>query len=105
AYEKMVQRADDLARLMTLENGKPLAEARAEILYAADFFRWFGEEAVRIAGRYMRAPVGTARFLMTKQPVGPALLIAPWNFPAAMVTRKVGPAIAAGCTAVLKPAP
>lgn len=105
AYEKMVQRADDLALLMTLENGKPLAEARAEILYAADFFRWFGEEAVRVAGRYMRAPVGSARFLMIKQPVGPALLIAPWNFPAAMVTRKVGPAIAAGCTTVLKPAP
>jgi succinate-semialdehyde dehydrogenase/glutarate-semialdehyde dehydrogenase len=105
AFEMMVARVDELALLLTLENGKPLAEARAEILYAADFFRWFSEEAVRIAGRYMRPPSGPSRFLMTKQPVGPALLITPWNFPAAMITRKVGPAIAAGSTTVLKPAP
>ena len=105
AFEMMVARVDELALLLTLENGKPLAEARAEILYAADFFRWFSEEAVRIAGRYMRPPSGPSRFLMTKQPVGPALLITPWNFPAAMITRKVGPAIAAGSATVLKPAP
>jgi succinate-semialdehyde dehydrogenase / glutarate-semialdehyde dehydrogenase len=104
AFEKMVALADELALLVTLENGKPRAEARAEILYAADFFRWFSEETVRIAGRYMRPPSGPSRFLMTKQPVGPALLITPWNFPAAMITRKVGPAIAAGCATILKPA-
>jgi succinate-semialdehyde dehydrogenase/glutarate-semialdehyde dehydrogenase len=104
-FELMVERADDLALLMTLENGKPIAESRGEILFAAEFLRWFAEEAVRISGRFMRAPMGDSRFLITRQPVGPALLITPWNFPAAMVTRKVGPAIAAGCTSVLKPAP
>ncbi|MGH7775737.1 MAG: NAD-dependent succinate-semialdehyde dehydrogenase [Candidatus Dormibacterales bacterium] len=104
AFELMTERADELALLITLENGKPLSEARAEVLYAAEFFRWFGEEAVRVHGRYMRAPAGAARLLVAKQPVGPCLLITPWNFPAAMATRKIGPAVAAGCTMVLKPA-
>jgi succinate-semialdehyde dehydrogenase / glutarate-semialdehyde dehydrogenase len=105
AFQLMTERADDLALLMTLENGKPLSEARAEVLYAAEFFRWNGEEAVRVAGRYSVAPNSpSTRFLVMKQPVGPCLLVTPWNFPAAMITRKAGPAIAAGCTAVLKPA-
>ncbi|MGH3899047.1 MAG: aldehyde dehydrogenase family protein, partial [Pseudonocardiaceae bacterium] len=104
AYELMMQRQDDLALLMTLEMGKPLAESRAEIAYAAEFFRWFAEEAVRIAGGFATAPDGSGRFLVMRQPVGPSLLITPWNFPAAMGTRKIGPAVAAGCTMVLKPA-
>ena len=83
---------------MTLEMGKPLAEARGEVTYGAEFFRWFSEEAVRIAGRYSIAPAGGTRLLTMKQPVGPCLLITPWNFPLAMGTRKIGPAIAAGCT-------
>lgn len=103
-YERMVDRADDLALLMTLEMGKPLAESRAEVLYAADFLRWFGEEAVRVSGRYSMMTQGGGRVLTMKQPVGPCLLITPWNFPAAMATRKLGPALAAGCTAILKPA-
>ncbi|GAB2587681.1 NAD-dependent succinate-semialdehyde dehydrogenase [Streptomyces capparidis] len=90
---------------MTLEMGKPLAEARAEVAYAAEFFRWFSEEAVRIDGGMMIAPDGRNRLLVTRQPVGPCLLITPWNFPLAMGTRKIGPAVAAGCTMVLKPAP
>jgi len=104
AYEELVARADELALVMTLEMGKPLADARAEVIYAAEFFRWFSEEAVRIAGRYSVAPNGQGRFLTMQQPVGPCLLITPWNFPLAMGTRKLGPAIAAGCTAVVKPA-
>ena len=89
---------------MTLEMGKPLAESRSEIIYAAEFLRWFSEEAVRIDGRYATAPNGSGRLLTMRQPVGPCLLITPWNFPLAMGTRKVGPAIAAGCTMVVKPA-
>jgi succinate-semialdehyde dehydrogenase/glutarate-semialdehyde dehydrogenase len=89
---------------MTLEMGKPLPESRAEIAYAAEFFRWFAEEAVRIEGGYAVAPNGQGRFLVMKQPVGPCLLITPWNFPMAMGTRKIGPAVAAGCTMVIKPA-
>ena len=100
----LTDRADDLAMLLTLEMGKPLAEAKAEIAYAADFFRWFSEEAVRLPGRYTRSPDGTARFLTGSRPVGPCLLITPWNFPMAMAARKIAPAMAAGCTMVLKPA-
>ncbi|MBA8824669.1 succinate-semialdehyde dehydrogenase/glutarate-semialdehyde dehydrogenase [Saccharopolyspora lacisalsi] len=104
AFELITQRHEDLALLMTLEMGKPLAESRAEITYAAEFFRWFSEEAVRIDGDYAVSPSGTGRFLVMRQPVGPAVLITPWNFPMAMGTRKIGPAIAAGCTMVVKPA-
>ncbi|MFC9257534.1 NAD-dependent succinate-semialdehyde dehydrogenase [Amycolatopsis thailandensis] len=104
AYELLIKRADELALLMTLEMGKPLAESKGEITYAAEFFRWFAEEAVRIDGGYAVAPNGSGRFLVTKQPVGPCLLITPWNFPMAMGTRKIGPAIAAGCTMIIKPA-
>jgi succinate-semialdehyde dehydrogenase/glutarate-semialdehyde dehydrogenase len=104
AYEAMTARVDDLALLMTLEMGKSLTESRGEITYAAEFFRWFSEEAVRIDGRYSREPSGLGRLLTTKQPVGPCLLITPWNFPLAMGTRKIGPAVAAGCTMVVKPA-
>jgi succinate-semialdehyde dehydrogenase / glutarate-semialdehyde dehydrogenase len=104
AFEMINDRADDLALLMTLEMGKPLAESRSEIVYAAEFLRWFSEEAVRIDGRYATAPAGNGRLLTMRQPVGPCLLITPWNFPLAMGTRKVGPAIAAGCTMVVKPA-
>ena len=103
-YELMTERADDLALLMTLEMGKPVAESKGEIAYAAEFFRWFAEEAVRIEGGYQIAPNGSGRFLVMRQPVGPCLLITPWNFPAAMGTRKIGPAVAAGCTMVIKPA-
>ena len=104
AYELLIKRADELALLMTLEMGKPLAESKGEITYAAEFFRWFAEEAVRIGGGYAVAPNGSGRFLVTKQPVGPCLLITPWNFPMAMGTRKIGPAVAAGCTMIIKPA-
>jgi succinate-semialdehyde dehydrogenase/glutarate-semialdehyde dehydrogenase len=103
-YELMTERADDLALLMTLEMGKPVAESKGEIAYAAEFFRWFAEEAVRIEGGYQIAPNGSGRFLLMRQPVGPCLLITPWNFPAAMGARKIGPAVAAGCTMVIKPA-
>ena len=103
-YELMTERADDLALLMTLEMGKPVAESEGEIAYAAEFFRWFAEEAVRIEGGYQIAPNGSGRFLLMRQPVGPCLLITPWNFPAAMGARKIGPAVAAGCTMVIKPA-
>ena len=103
-YEELMERADELALLMTLEMGKPVAESRAEIVYGAEFLRWFSEEAVRIDGRYTVAPSGKGRLLVTRQPVGPCLLITPWNFPMAMGTRKIGPAVAAGCTMVLKPA-
>ena len=104
AYELMVERSDDLALVMTLEMGKPVAESKAEVTYAAEFFRWFSEQAVRVSGRYQVATSGQGRVIVMKQPVGPAYLITPWNFPAAMATRKVGPAIAAGCTMILKPA-
>jgi succinate-semialdehyde dehydrogenase/glutarate-semialdehyde dehydrogenase len=104
AFDLLHERIDDLARLMTLEMGKPLAEAKGEISYAAEFLRHFAGEAVRINGGYQVAPAGGSRFLVTRQPVGPCLLITPWNFPMAMGTRKIGPAIAAGCTSVIKPA-
>ncbi len=104
AFELITDRVDDLALLMTLEMGKPLKESRAEVAYAAEFLRWFAEEAVRIDGRFATSPDGSARLLTMRQPVGPCLLITPWNFPMAMGTRKVGPAIAAGCTMVVKPA-
>src|SRR3954454_22227713 len=105
AYEKLTERADDLATLMTLEMGKPVAESKAEIAYAADFFHWFAGEATRVDGRMgiaEKAP--DQRMLVFKQPVGPCVLITPWNFPMAMGTRKIGPAVAAGCTMVVKPA-
>jgi succinate-semialdehyde dehydrogenase/glutarate-semialdehyde dehydrogenase len=104
AFETLVERADDLALLMTLEMGKPVAESKAEILYAAEFFRWFSEEAVRIEGRFATVPNGVGRLITLKQPVGPCYAITPWNFPMAMGTRKIGPAIAAGCTMIVKPA-
>ena len=104
AYDVINERADDLALLMTLEMGKPLAESRAEVTYAADFLNWFAGEALRIDGRYAVNDKGTGRMLVMKQPVGPCIFITPWNFPMAMGTRKIGPAIAAGCTMVVKPA-
>src|SRR5579862_7905257 len=104
AFELIVARTDELAMLMSLEMGKALAEARAEVAYANDFLRWFSEEAVRIRGSYTVSPNGRSRLLTMRQPVGPCLLITPWNFPLAMGTRKIGPAIAAGCTMVVKPA-
>jgi succinate-semialdehyde dehydrogenase / glutarate-semialdehyde dehydrogenase len=104
AFEALMDRQDDLALLMTLEMGKPVAESRTEIAYAAEFLRWFSEEASRIEGSYKIAPAGGSRILTMRQPVGPCLLITPWNFPMAMGTRKIGPAVAAGCTMVIKPA-
>ncbi|CAM3843615.1 NAD-dependent succinate-semialdehyde dehydrogenase [Tsukamurella ocularis] len=104
AYEGLVARTDDFALLMTLEMGKALPESANEVKYGAEFFRWFSEEAVRIAGRYTPAPAGTGRILVSKAPVGPCLAITPWNFPLAMGTRKIGPALAAGATMVVKPA-
>jgi succinate-semialdehyde dehydrogenase / glutarate-semialdehyde dehydrogenase len=104
AFDLLQERADDFALLMTLEMGKPLAEARGEVTYGGEFLRWFGEEAVRIAGRYGSNPEGTGRMIITQVPVGPAYLITPWNFPLAMATRKIAPALAAGCTAIIKPA-
>src|ERR671936_496343 len=104
AYDLIIERQDDLALLMTLEMGKPVAESKAEIVYAANFFRWYSEEAVRIDGRYTVNETGKGRVLTLKQPVGPCVFITPWNFPMAMGTRKIGPAIAAGCTMVVKPA-
>jgi succinate-semialdehyde dehydrogenase/glutarate-semialdehyde dehydrogenase len=104
AYEAIVAQTDELALLMTLEMGKALAESRAEIGYAAEFFRWFSEEAVRIHGRYMVNTTGKGRILTMRQPVGPCVFVTPWNFPTAMGTRKIAPAIAAGCTMVVKPA-
>src|SRR3954467_5507892 len=104
-YEKLTERADELATLMTLEMGKPVAESKAEIAYAADFFHWFSGEATRIDGRMGIAEKAPGqRMLVFKQPVGPCVLITPWNFPMAMGTRKIGPAVAAGCTMVMKPA-
>jgi succinate-semialdehyde dehydrogenase/glutarate-semialdehyde dehydrogenase len=104
AFELIIERQEDLATLMTLEMGKTIKESLAEIAYAAEFFRWFSEEAVRIDGRYAVAANGAGRVLTMKQPVGPCLMITPWNFPMAMGTRKIGPAVAAGCTMVVKPA-
>ncbi len=104
AWEEITDRADELALLMTLEMGKSLAESKAEITYGSEFLRWFAEQAVRIDGRYAVAPNGQGRLLTMKQPVGPSLMITPWNFPLAMGTRKIGPAVAAGCTMVVKPA-
>ena len=103
AFDIMTAEADRFAELITRENGKVLSDARGEVAYAAEFFRWFSEEAVRIAGDFRTAPGGDKRILVTHQPVGPSLLITPWNFPAAMATRKIGPALAAGCTMVIKP--
>ena len=100
AYEIIVERTDELAHLMTSEMGKPLAEARGEVAYAAEFFRWFSEEAVRIDGGLATLPDGRNRMLLSRRPVGPCLLVTPWNFPLAMGTRKIGPAVAAGCTMV-----
>src|SRR3954471_21340754 len=103
-FQMMNDRADDLALLLTLEMGKPIAESKGEVTYAAEFFRWFAEEAVRIDGRWSVNPAGAGRLLTIKHPIGPCLLITPWNFPIAMGTRKIGPAVAAGCTMVVKPA-
>ncbi|WP_300265545.1 NAD-dependent succinate-semialdehyde dehydrogenase [Microbacterium sp.] len=104
AFELVTARAEEFALLMTLEMGKPLAESRGEVAYGAEFLRWFSEEAPRISGRFATAPDGKSRLVVLKAPVGPSLFITPWNFPLAMATRKVAPAIAAGCTMVLKPA-
>ncbi|GAA4373867.1 NAD-dependent succinate-semialdehyde dehydrogenase [Paeniglutamicibacter cryotolerans] len=104
AFDLVMERADDFALLMTLEMGKPLAEARGEVTYGAEFLRWFSEETVRDYGRYLTTPEGKNKIIVQTKPVGPCLLITPWNFPLAMATRKVAPAIAAGCTMVLKPA-
>ena len=104
AFEIMVSEADWLAEIISRENGKVLSDAKGEVLYAAEFFRWFSEEAVRINGEFRTSPSGDKRIIVTKQPIGVSLLITPWNFPAAMATRKIGPALAAGCTVILKPA-
>jgi succinate-semialdehyde dehydrogenase/glutarate-semialdehyde dehydrogenase len=104
AFEKLTVMSDDFAILMSLEMGKPFLEAKGEVAYGSEFLRWFSEEAVRVNGRYQTAPDGKNRLMVLKKPVGPALLITPWNFPLAMATRKIGPAIAAGCTSILKPA-
>lgn len=103
-FETITARAEDVATLMTLEMGKVLAESRGEVKYGAEFFRWFAEEAVRIGGRYTPSPAGTGRIVVTKSPVGPCYAVTPWNFPLAMGTRKIGPALAAGCTMLVKPA-
>ncbi|WP_243844488.1 NAD-dependent succinate-semialdehyde dehydrogenase [Salinibacterium sp. ZJ454] len=104
AFDLLQQRTEQFALLMTLEMGKPLAEARGEVAYGGEFLRWFSEEAVRISGRYGPTPEGTGTMIVTQRPVGPVYLITPWNFPLAMATRKLGPALAAGCTVVIKPA-
>jgi succinate-semialdehyde dehydrogenase / glutarate-semialdehyde dehydrogenase len=104
AFELMTSRADDLAKLVSLENGKALTDAKGEVTYAAEFFRWYAEEAVRVDGAVTTAPSGANRILVVRQPVGVCVLVTPWNFPAAMATRKIGPALAAGCTVILKPA-
>ncbi|TSA20053.1 MAG: NAD-dependent succinate-semialdehyde dehydrogenase [Actinomycetales bacterium] len=104
AFEIMIAEADHLAKIVSMENGKVLSDAKGEVTYAAEFFRWFAEEAVRTPGDYRQAPAGDKRILITHQPIGVSLLITPWNFPAAMATRKIGPALAAGCTVILKPA-
>jgi len=104
AYERITERTEDFALAMTLEMGKPLAESRGEVAYGSEFFRWFSEEAVRVHGQWSVSPDGRTRLMTMRQPVGPALMITPWNFPLAMGTRKIGPAVAAGCTMVVKPA-
>jgi succinate-semialdehyde dehydrogenase/glutarate-semialdehyde dehydrogenase len=104
AFELMTEQGEDLARLISLENGKALVDARGEVAYAAEFFRWYSEEAVRASGQVMTAPSGANRIVVLQQPVGICVLVTPWNFPAAMATRKIGPALAAGCTVILKPA-
>ncbi|MGL3151835.1 NAD-dependent succinate-semialdehyde dehydrogenase [Microbacterium sp. A82] len=104
AFDLVQQHKEDLALLMTLEMGKPLAEARGEVGYGGEFLRWFSEEAVRIAGRYGQNPEGTGTMIVSQRPVGPSFFITPWNFPFAMATRKIAPALAAGCTVVIKPA-
>jgi succinate-semialdehyde dehydrogenase/glutarate-semialdehyde dehydrogenase len=104
AFDLVQAHKEDLALLMTLEMGKPLAESRGEVVYGAEFLRWFSEEAVRIAGRYGSNPEGTGRMIVSQRPVGPSFFITPWNFPFAMATRKIAPALAAGCTVVVKPA-
>jgi len=104
AFDLLTERADEFALLMTLEMGKPLAESRGEVTYGGEFLRWFSEEAVRIAGRFGSNPEGTGRMVISQRPVGPSFFITPWNFPLAMATRKIAPALAAGCTVVVKPA-
>ncbi len=104
AFEAMTRRAEEFAELIVLENGKTLADARSEVAYAAEFFRWYAEEAVRTLGSVQTAPSGSNKILVFRQPVGVCVLVTPWNFPAAMATRKIGPALAAGCTVILKPA-
>ena len=104
AFEIMIEEADDIARLISRENGKVFTDAKGEVLYAAEFFRWFSEEASRVAGDFRHSPSGDKRILVTHQPIGVSILITPWNFPAAMATRKLAPALAAGCTTILKPA-
>ncbi|MEO8827373.1 NAD-dependent succinate-semialdehyde dehydrogenase [Lapillicoccus sp.] len=104
AYERIVERTEEFALAMTLEMGKPLAESRGEVAYGSEFFRWFSEESVRVHGQWSVSPDGKTRLMTMRQPVGPVLMITPWNFPLAMGTRKIGPAIAAGCTMVVKPA-
>ena len=104
AFEIMMSEQEEIARMISRENGKAIADARGEVAYAAEFFRWFSEEAVRVQGDFRKSPSGDKRILVTHQPIGPSLLITPWNFPAGMATRKIGPAVAAGCTMILKPA-
>ena len=104
-YDRMIANIDDLAHLISLENGKSLGDARSEVLYAAEFFRWYSEEAPRVLGEFGTAPGGSNHIMVSYGPIGIALLITPWNFPAAMATRKIAPALAAGCTVILKPAP
>src|SRR6266478_2582402 len=104
SFELIMRDAERLAKLITIENGKALSDSRGEVAYAAEFFRWYAEEAVRAIGEVSRAPASGARILVQLQPVGVSVLVTPWNFPAAMATRKIGPALAAGCTVVLKPA-
>ena len=104
AFEQMIERREEIAETIVRENGKPIAEARGEVTYAAEFFRWFSEEAVRLHGSVVEAPAGGGKQIVLNQPVGVAYLITPWNFPAAMLTRKIGPALATGCTVVAKPA-
>ena len=103
-FTRMTEEAEALARLISLENGKALSDARGEVAYAAEFFRWYAEEATRIAGEFRRTPSGSHNILVDHEPIGICVLITPWNFPAAMATRKIGPALAAGCTVILKPA-
>ena len=104
AFDLLQERKEDFALLMTIEMGKPLAEARGEVAYGGEFVRWFSEETARIQGRYGPNPEGTGRMIVSQHPVGPCFLITPWNFPLAMATRKIAPALAAGCTVVIKPA-